>query len=994
LSKKSLSDFPKGLVHDLAPPELDRQDEEVSKHLTACPIILACALVLLGCEESAYTGAETSALDAASARGLEEVSFSSPTSPASNQDVESDEQDASDDIEESDSEDTSDGETGGIILPPNPERDPPEDIEDIEDQGGQGPIGEDTGPSPSCQTNAECEASGPCTKGQCYAGECIQVMHNDPCDDGDPCTENDTCNQGVCLGEISACDDGDPCTSDDTCTDGECEGTPILCDDLNTCTSDLCYEGECKHLVSDTPACALTLEVFSPLRAATIVGDENVDVVGEVNAPAGGLLTLLLNGQEVTVNPSGTFVTTVPARSGINILIFEASDHFERTTRVVQSYAYGQGVLPPGTMNQPTPLEGSLVGWLDNDVFDDDDLSDLDDLATLVHTIIAGFDLNAALPEPLLAEEDKPSFGWCTWDVEVSDIAIELDDIALYPGVEKLALEMSFSDFYAWVGAKAGGACPDAIGSATSERITVSGTLELAINAQGVNVDLTQLSVDIDEIELDIQEGVGQLFDWLINWFEDDLTLIVREEIENAVIQEVAPLLSELLETIADFTYDFEVPAIPPNDQTLDLRLVVSPTQALLTPEGLEIELSAAFGVEKAISHESPGSLIGVCSGNVQSAAGSSCFGACGASAPSGCRCDEGCIGSGECCDDYWSVCAEAPTTGLGACCADTDSPGCSANLPCESCVCDADPYCCNFEWDYWCAAKAEAECNGACGCGESCCQVDTPQGCLDQDCETCICDQDPYCCDTKWDILCVAMAEQACAQFCGCYSGKTTLGDSALEHLHPIELMAPEAIINRFFFALWWGGHMNFNVDNAQLEESVGDLGLPGLSLSVDPHLPPIVTACTDSGDYELQLGDVLMKASFELLGVVQSVTFFVSARVGIELGLVEGTNALQTLGLEIGEVLQTTAQLMATSGDSPLLDNIDNTFIEGALGQLFISDYLSGVSAAIPVKVVDLNEYIPGLSSATTLAFEATALQTKGAAVIVGGRIADLPP
>jgi len=205
---------------------------------------------------------------------------------------------------------------------------------------------------------------------------------------------------------------------------------------------------------------------------------------------------------------------------------------------------------------------------------------------------------------------------------------------------------------------------------------------------------------------------------------------------------------------------------------------------------------------------------------------------------------------------------------------------------------------------------------------------------------------------------------------------------------------MAPEAIINRFFFALWWGGHMNFNVDNAQLEESVGDLGLPGLSLSVDPHLPPIVTACTDSGDYELQLGDVLMKASFELLGVVQSVTFFVSARVGIELGLVEGTNALQTLGLEIGEVLQTTAQLMATSGDSPLLDNIDNTFIEGALGQLFISDYLSGVSAAIPVKVVDLNEYIPGLSSATTLAFEATALQTKGAAVIVGGRIADLPP
>jgi hypothetical protein len=204
---------------------------------------------------------------------------------------------------------------------------------------------------------------------------------------------------------------------------------------------------------------------------------------------------------------------------------------------------------------------------------------------------------------------------------------------------------------------------------------------------------------------------------------------------------------------------------------------------------------------------------------------------------------------------------------------------------------------------------------------------------------------------------------------------------------------MAPEAIMNRFFFAVWWGGHMNINVDSAQLAESVGDLGLPGLSLAVDPHLAPIVTGCTDTGGYELQLGDVLMKASFVLLGAVQSVTFYASARVGVTLQLVQTDEGLNTIGIEVGEVIEAVAQLVDTSGDSPLLDNIDHTFIEGVLSELFISEYLTGVGASVPSKVIDLADYVTGLPSGSNVAFDPVHLEVLGAAAVLGGQIAAVP-
>lgn len=141
------------------------------------------------------------------------------------------------------------------------------------------------------------------------------------------------------------------------------------------------------------------------------------------------------------------------------------------------------------------------------------------------------------------------------------------------------------------------------------------------------------------------------------------------------------------------------------------------------------------------------------------------------------------CVVDDVCCLVAWdSTCVDvAATTCNDACgcaptCCDTasDEPGCN-DPACESCVCDIDSFCCDIAWDDICVALANLECPGECGCEVvlpgDCCEVNPSggPGCLDEVCQTCACDIDPFCCEVSWDANCVELAETDCQAECGC---------------------------------------------------------------------------------------------------------------------------------------------------------------------------------------------------------------------------------
>ncbi len=106
-------------------------------------------------------------------------------------------------------------------------------------------------------------------------------------------------------------------------------------------------------------------------------------------------------------------------------------------------------------------------------------------------------------------------------------------------------------------------------------------------------------------------------------------------------------------------------------------------------------------------------------------------------------------------------------------CCAPHASPGCSES-GCEVAVCAFDSFCCNTAWDSACANQAESlpQC-GCCLCVGpdcegppepcDCCQAQAGVGCSDAGCQAAVCLNDSFCCETLWDNLCAAQAQEVC---------------------------------------------------------------------------------------------------------------------------------------------------------------------------------------------------------------------------------------
>lgn len=108
-----------------------------------------------------------------------------------------------------------------------------------------------------------------------------------------------------------------------------------------------------------------------------------------------------------------------------------------------------------------------------------------------------------------------------------------------------------------------------------------------------------------------------------------------------------------------------------------------------------------------------------------------------------------------------------------GICCEcnniDQLSDGC-IDLECRNIICPDDPYCCNNRWDDICILQSDAICSG--GNKPSCCGCTTGQGgpgCIETQCEDIICPDDPFCCGADengfgfWDLICVNTALDIC---------------------------------------------------------------------------------------------------------------------------------------------------------------------------------------------------------------------------------------
>ena len=173
--------------------------------------------------------------------------------------------------------------------------------------------------------------------------------------------------------------------------------------------------------------------------------------------------------------------------------------------------------------------------------------------------------------------------------------------------------------------------------------------------------------------------------------------------------------------------------------------------------------------------------------------------------------CDAVCAIDEFCCTTEWDqTCVEKVYTTAGCeryqfgcgspcagdCCKPRETPWCNDAACCEA-ICNLDIFCCDVQWDDFCASSANQNpaCADACPdpvCGApdagNCCVPHNNSNCNDLECCETVCALDQTCCDIVWDAICAAIANQECDTLCGggLSCGDPEAGSCCNEHAEP----------------------------------------------------------------------------------------------------------------------------------------------------------------------------------------------------------------
>jgi len=409
----------------------------------------------------------------------------------------------------------------------------------------------------------------------------------------------------------------------------------------------------------------------------TLTGSATKTITGKVDSPAAEITVVTLNEVPIALDDNGNFEVTYKAAHGLNIITVEAENAAEQKGKAVQSFAYSSVIHSPGSPSNITLLEEGIGFWADQLVFDDDDTSDLDDLASLGWLVLDGYDILEALPDPLFPAGQEPSYTFvgytCTWDVTLGPtaenpngtIAYTITDLDIHPDNGEVLFYGKLENFSAWVEAVAPGLCPDALGVISATSVTMEGSLTINATPSGsAEVIVNEVNIQLYGFDVDVQQGAAAWVDFIINWYEDNISALLKDQLEEWISLQFAPMINGVLEQLTHYDISFEIPPLTDNDAlTVFMKVQLEDTHFL--PQGALFEMRVGMASNKKTPYDAPGFIgrtectaSGVI-GGIETFVdeGYSCQDWCGEQAPGGCWCDANCLDFEDCCEDACSVC-------------------------------------------------------------------------------------------------------------------------------------------------------------------------------------------------------------------------------------------------------------------------------------------------------------------------------------------------
>jgi len=496
-----------------------------------------------------------------------------------------------------------------------------------------------------------CDDGDPChLDDRCLGGECRPGPTLLNCDDGNVCTD-DTCEDFIgCVPRPNnlPCDDNNVCTMLDRCTAGSCVGQllPGVCDDGNDCTADFCTPGggcahkampECRpQIVIDWPARGVTMNTYGALNAS---GERKICVRGHIEYPMGGLLVpwVTLNGRQCLVSPldqhfvcprtmdDGSGVCTrnddgslngypMTLNQGFNPIVANAEDVSCQMTgtvcfadHLVQSIYYSPKYYPVDAANpDASRVPDGLKMFLGPTVWDDNDTRTPNDIATVLTLLVQNLNIANLIQNPVTSG----SFGWCKYRVNIRNVRYGPISVDLVPTWGGLFFKATIPSFRVDIDIPVSGfLCPDFSGRASASSIVIQATVMLSMGADGnPQGSIANPKVTVNGLNVSIDGIWGFLFNWIIDFFEDDFARMIEDEFEKTMANDISRMVADAVKNLA-LDQNFEIPAFLPGAKSLTLRILAKPSTLEFTPAGGVIGMASTIVTPKGIPWTPLGSI-------------------------------------------------------------------------------------------------------------------------------------------------------------------------------------------------------------------------------------------------------------------------------------------------------------------------------------------------------------------------------------------------
>lgn len=480
-----------------------------------------------------------------------------------------------------------------------------------------------------------CNDGNPCTDDVCQTKKgCVFVPNTISCDDGDPCFVGDFCMNGVCnKGSIllecmdlnpctedkcipftgcefkalsgQPCNDYSNCTIDDKCVDGECKGIAVGCDDGNKCTDDGCDpSGGCIYTPIKSPECSPEITITYPPRAATLKGNTLITVKGKVKSPGAPVKIFKINGFSVSIQPDGSFSYNMNSKQGMNVIVADVEDKLGGGDHAVQSYYFSNLYYSVDIENpKQSMVKDGLMVFLGPDVWDDNDTSDIDDMATIMTLYVENLDINSLVKNPVTSGK----YIGCSYEVHVTNIKYGKYSVDLKPINGGLYLFVKIPNFSADIKVKT---CITTFkGKATADYISIKTTLDISVDGDG-NINVVMKNTDVQIVGLNVQlEGVwGFLLNWIINFFEETMANQMEQKFKEQLGAMIPDAVKKALSSLA-LTKSFEIKPVMGGGTGVTLEVKTNISSIKFSDKGSEIGMFATVVTPKKIQHKPLGSI-------------------------------------------------------------------------------------------------------------------------------------------------------------------------------------------------------------------------------------------------------------------------------------------------------------------------------------------------------------------------------------------------